>query len=212
MDECPCSSLPMPAVRGVRRRVPGARPHPAAHRDMIGGMSRGSTFAAVSRLERVVAAVRLMLSGAGAALALFHLWLFVRQIAGGELTDPALALRWIVAGGLVAPLALLWRRGESLVGRRAIAIWVLAVLLHGPAVADRRYGAFDSPVIPETVTSVLQIAVALAGLGLALAGTLALRRRPFVPALARAARPHVPIRIADRPSGRSFAPRPPPLA
>ena len=79
-------------------------------------------------------------------------------------------------------MAHLHRRGLSLFkGRRAVAIWLLAALLHGPAItgADSTYA---SPALAEVVTTLVQIAASAAvGLGLALlGGTL---RRLFAPRL-----------------------------
>jgi hypothetical protein len=35
-----------------------------------------------------------------AGLTLFHAYLFGAQMASGELADPAVALRWLIAGGV----------------------------------------------------------------------------------------------------------------
>jgi hypothetical protein len=174
-------------------------------------MSRSSTVEATALLGRVVAGARLMLSGAGAALALFHAWIFARQAAQGELADPAVALRWIVAGGLLAGLAVLWRRGESLLGNKAVAVWVLAALLHGPAITGR-LGALDRPALPEAITSALQLVAGVASLGLVLLASLALRRRAPAPAFNRASRPAPCRRAANRFTRSTRAPRPPPVA
>ena len=106
---------------------------------------------------------------AGAALVAYHGWLLAGQFAAGRLTEPWLLARWIVAAGLVAGLVALRRTGSSLWSHKAVAIWVLAALLHGPAaVAD--YGdALNGPALPEAVaTVVLQVASASAALGLGL--------------------------------------------
>ena len=117
---------------------------------------------------------------AGAVLVAFHGWLFAGQIADGRLADPWLLFRWIAAAGLIAALAAVRVRTGSIWGRQGIAIWVLAAILHGPAVVANSSNAFDALALPETaVTSVLQlIASATAGLGLSLlAAMLAARRR-----------------------------------
>ncbi|MDO8680719.1 MAG: hypothetical protein Q7R30_19555 [Acidobacteriota bacterium] len=64
-------------------------------------------------------------------------------------------------------------------GGAGIAIWVLAAVLHGPAVAANSSDAFDSLALPETtITAVLQLVVSAAGLGLLLlAARFAGRRR-----------------------------------
>ena len=97
--------------------------------------------------------IRRALLTAGALLALFHVWLFAGQAWNGHLADPALLLRWLFAGGLVAALVGLRRQGTSIFrGRKAVAIWVLAALLHGPAVA-RRIDRLGEPALPEFVVT-----------------------------------------------------------
>ena len=154
--------------------------------------------------------IRLSLGFAGGALAAFHGWLFAAQAAEGRLEDPWLILRWVASVSLILALAALRRRGESIWGRKGIAIWVLAALLHGPASAGNNDIA--SIALPENVvTSVLQLVSAAAfGLGLwMLARLLRSRTRtvsfdsvvePFVAAA------HLAARIAPQ-----FSPRPPPL-
>jgi hypothetical protein len=164
-----------------------------------------------AQVGRAVSIARLMLSGAGAALALFHAWIFARQIAQGELADPAVAVRWIVAGGLLFALTALWRGGESLASRRAVAVWALAALLHGPAITGR-LGALDRSALPEAITSALQLVAGVAGLGLALLASRARRRQPPVLALSRIGSAPVRRRVCAGPARSSFAPRPPPSA
>lgn len=116
----------------------------------------------------------------GTGLVAFHGWLFAGQIADGSLADPWLLFRWIAAAGLIAALAAVGLRGGSVWGRQGVAIWVLAAVLHGPAVAGSASDAFDSLALPETaITSVLQLVVSAgAGLGLLLlAAVLSGRRR-----------------------------------
>jgi hypothetical protein len=145
-----------------------------------------------------------------AALAVFHVWLFAGQVWSGALADPSLIFRWLIAAGLIGGLTLLKRQGESLIfGRKAVAIWVLAALLHGPALASRFDAAGNAPV-PEVVATLTQVVVGLiglAGLGLILAGAGA--RRPALVACGRTAIrvyiPALPVGV-----GLAFAPRPPP--
>jgi hypothetical protein len=147
----------------------------------------------------------------GGTLVLFHGWLLGSQAWEGQLGEPGLVLRWMVAVGLVTALAGLRRRGEStFVGRKAIAIWLLAALLHGPAVAG---GSHDhgSPALPEAVTALLQIAAASAAVGLGLLLLTALsagRMRPSVSALLVVGVSD--IRAFDTAGVLPFAPRPPP--
>lgn len=148
---------------------------------------------------------------AGGALAVFHGWLFVSQAAAGRLDDPWVVFRWIAAAALVVAMVAVRRRVGSLLGRKSIAIWLLAALLHGPAIADT--DGIRSFAIPETAaTSILQL-VSSAGfaIGLWILAALLTRRRStslrlvsLIPASA----------IADRfAAGHAlcFSPRPPPL-
>jgi hypothetical protein len=154
--------------------------------------------------------IRLSLGFAGGALAAFHGWVFAAQAAEGRLEDPWLILRWVASVSLILALATLKRSGESIWGRKGIAIWVLAALLHGPAVAGNNDIA--SIALPENVvTSVLQL-VSSAGLGLGLWMLARLMRsrartvsfdsvvQPFVAAAHLAAR-----------TTPQFSPRPPPV-
>jgi hypothetical protein len=148
---------------------------------------------------------------AGGALAVFHGWLFVSQAAAGRLEDPWVVFRWMAAAALILALVAVHRRGNRVWGRKAIAIWLLTALLHGPAIAENE--SFKPFALPEAaVASVLQL-VSSAGVALTLwmlATLLAARRTP-----ARPLRVLVPV-IAGRSrfaAGHAtrFAPRPPPL-
>ena len=115
---------------------------------------------------------------AGAVLVAFHGWLFAGQIADGSLADPWLLFRWIAAAGLIAALAAVRVRGRSIWGRQGIAIWVLAAVLHGPAVVANSNDAFDALALPETaLTSVLQLVVSATALGLLLQAAMFAGRR-----------------------------------
>jgi hypothetical protein len=112
---------------------------------------------------------------ASLALVLFHLYLFWDRLIGGDLFDPAVALRWLAAAGLVSALVILRRMGVPLTsGRKACVVWLLAVLLH----AAGRSG----PVLPQetngfeaTVAFVLPSTLAVVGLGV-LCATMARHR------------------------------------
>ena len=116
---------------------------------------------------------------AGTVLIAFHGLLFAVQIADGRLADPWLLFRWVAAASLVAAFTAVRLRGGSMWGRRGVAIWALAAVLHGPAAVAGSSDAFDSLALPETaITSVLQLLVSAAGLGvLLLAAMFAGRRR-----------------------------------
>ena len=134
-----------------------------------------------SRLERFRSLARTTAVVAGAMLVAFHGWLFAAQVAAGRLEDPWLIFRWTVAAGLVAAMVAICRGGASLWSRQGIAVWVLAALLHGPAVATDFSGSINSLALPETVvTSVLQQLVSVSALAITLwmlAGLLARRDR-----------------------------------
>lgn len=158
-----------------------------------------------SRLLRLTAAL------AGGVLAAFHGWLFAGQVAAGQLDDPWLMFRWAAAIALIGALVAVRRGGDSIWGRKGVAIWVLAALLHGPAVAGK-YEVADF-ALPETVaTSILQLLSSAAlALGLwMLAGLLAARRPSplvrysFLPAFSAAGF----LAAGGTPQ---FSPRPPPL-
>ena len=124
--------------------------------------------------------IRRTLSLVIAALIAFHLWVLGDQLWQGALSDPALAARWLVAGGLVWAAIALRRRGVSLVwGRRAVAVWSLTALLHGPAFLDS--AARGEPILPEIAATLATITVvSAAGVGLVflIAGLMARRRTP----------------------------------
>lgn len=153
--------------------------------------------------------IRQALGLLGGALAAFHGWLFATQAASGQLDDPWLIFRWIAAACLVGAVAAVRRSGGSVWGRKGIAIWVLAALLHGPAISNDV--GVGSIALPETVaTSVLQLLTSAAlsvGL-LLLSGLLRARRRPLravVCALAFAAAPRLATGFTP-----PFFSRPPP--
>jgi hypothetical protein len=105
---------------------------------------------------------------AGAALVGFHVWLLATQWAAGRLVnDPALLFRWAAALVLAAALIWLGREGNSLFNRRTVVIWLLAALLHAPAVASQ---TGDLQTLPETAaTLVLQAAITAGLLGVSIA-------------------------------------------
>lgn len=157
--------------------------------------------------------VRKGLTLIGALLVAFHVWLFGSQVWEGQLVDLALAARWILAGGLIVALANLRRRGMSTVwSRPAVAVWLLAALLHGPAIA--RDLDVTTPAMPEIVATLSQTVIGLTALtGVLLVGLAGLRRRAAQP-LRRLALVTVPVCLGALPPGSflHFAPRPPPLA
>jgi hypothetical protein len=154
--------------------------------------------------------IRSTLALAGGALAVFHGWLFAAQAAAGRLEDPWLIFRWLAAFALVGALVVVRRRGDSFRGRKSVAIWVMAAVLHGPAVAGK-YEVGDF-VLPEGVTtSVLQlVASAACALGVwLLAGLLAARRASALPRYSYLPAFAFGGALAAR-STPPFSPRPPP--
>ena len=125
--------------------------------------------------------LRKVLTGSGAVLVLFHVWLLGGQIWAGELADSGRLLRWVAAFAVVGVLIFLYRRGQSLFrGRRALALWLLAAMLHGPSVADR-IGTPGVPALPDVASALVQLAVASAaavGLRLLAAFGRARQQRP----------------------------------
>jgi hypothetical protein len=159
----------------------------------------------------IITMVRKTLTLTGASLLAFHIWLFADQVWQGQFVDLALVSRWIIAGALVAALVILQRRGVSIIrGRQAIAVWLLAGLLHGPALT--REIDVTAPAMPEVVTTLAQLTTGLTLLGVVLLiGVAGLRRRDISPLRALAAL-ETPALFGALPQGSylSFAPRPPP--
>ncbi len=154
--------------------------------------------------------IRRSLTLAGAVLTAFHVWLFAGQVWSGAIADPGLVFRWLVAAGLIGGLVLLRRQGESLLfSRKAIALWVLAALLHGPALANRLESP-STPAVPEVIVTLTQTLtlVGLTGLGFLLAARL--RRRPTFSRVAVVTATVLPVVVPD--TGVRFLPRPPPIA
>jgi hypothetical protein len=155
--------------------------------------------------------IRRSLNLAAALLAAFHAWIFLSQAWTGELVDLALVTRWVIAAGLFAALLHLRRRGLSVVqGRHAIAVWLLAALLHGPALAQNINDV--APPMPEVVATLAQVVSSVATLGTILLILFSLRTKRAQISLRPAARPDAPIFVGALPprSFLRFAPRPPP--
>lgn len=157
---------------------------------------------------------RTLLGVAGGLLVGFHGWLLASQFMDGQLAEPWLVVRWIAAALLVGTLVALKRRGHGVFSRRSVAVWVLAALLHGPAVVGHYADGTYNAVLPESVaTLILQVAAATTTLAvvvtfIGLVG-LARRDRQFAFAGLDAAAPAGCLSGSAPPP---FAPRPPPAA
>ena len=104
------------------------------------------------------------------------------------------------------------RRGESLVGRKAVVIWLLAGLLHGPALGNDLDG-FATPSLPEAVATLGQVVASVSALALTLLAISPLRPlRPWRTPNRRVgpARVTPHASLLDGGSGLGFLPRPPP--
>ena len=147
--------------------------------------------------------------GFGALLGGFHLWLLGNQAWSGQLSEPDLILRWAAALALAAGLVAIRRRGESLVGRKAVVIWLLAGLLHGPALGNDLDG-FATPSLPEAVATLGQVVASVSALALTLLALSSLRpwRTPNRRVGPARVTPHASL--LDGGSGLGFLPRPPP--
>ncbi|HSG00202.1 MAG TPA: hypothetical protein VLA20_03685, partial [Vicinamibacterales bacterium] len=149
----------------------------------------------------------------GLLLVLFHGWLFVGQVWAGELSDLTLVARWLISGGLVWGLYQFRRQGAPIFfGRKAVALWVLAALLHGPALAER-IAAPGDPAIHDIVATVAQIASGAAvAVGLMLLTGLLSSTRRRTPTVFTVIRSDHAIEGALAPGTCfRFAPRPPPV-
>ena len=116
--------------------------------------------------------VRWLMRVAWGLLVGFHVWLLAGHLSTGQLLEPERLFRWVIAAGLAAGLILLRRQGAAIFGRRAMVVWVLAGLLHVPAIANR-LDSFDAPAASLTELALVSVAV---GLGLRLAGRMSVAR------------------------------------
>ncbi|MEO6224061.1 MAG: hypothetical protein ABIP90_12510 [Vicinamibacterales bacterium] len=156
--------------------------------------------------------VRRVLRLAAILLGAFHVWLLLSQAWAGDLVDAALVSRWLVAVGLSIAMVVLRRRGLPLLrGRHAIAVWLLAALLHGPALARDVEGV--APSMPEVVATLAQAVTTLAVVGTLLLVLFAFRFRRSAVALLAAAHLQAPAFVGALPprSFLRFSARPPPL-
>jgi hypothetical protein len=160
----------------------------------------------------VSAAVRALGGFLLAALAGFHAWLLGVHLLSGEAFEPTTAVRWALAALVLAGFRALSRRGLPVfVGRRAVGLWLLVVVIHASAAWDAGGVAFGA-ALPESVTALAQMAAAATLVGVVIGAALAAPAGCF-PGVRRG---HLaPDLVAGLPSSGfvfSYSPRPPPLA
>ena len=84
--------------------------------------------------EAARAALRHVAGASVAGLVLFHGGLVARRLADPAALPPGILLRWLGAFAVVGALLWLRRQGLPLLrGRKALAVWTVALLLHGNA-------------------------------------------------------------------------------
>jgi hypothetical protein len=130
-------TLPAPAARGGRRAAP-----------------RGP--------------LAWLAAGTAAALTLwlvpFHIWLLWERLSDLSIGQPIVALRWLGAVALVAAGIREARQGRSLLrGRRALALWTLAFLLHAGATPVQGHPLPLSAPPPPAIHLLWLVPLALAG-------------------------------------------------
>ncbi len=153
--------------------------------------------------------VRKVLTAAGALLAGFHVWLFVSQLGDGRLADVSVLARWAVAAGLGVALWYLRRQNVPLFwGRKAVAVWLLAAVLHGPSLTDR-LAAVDTSASADLAAVMLQVSAGAAWLTLLVIAAVTLRRASLARPSLRLVAPQAPLSI-HRLCSTLVAPRPPP--
>ena len=108
-----------------------------------GTIARGRAGLAGSLRSLVSSVVLAALAG----LVVLHGWLLWKRIVEGQLLEPGVGLRWGAGALLLVGLHVLRQAGVPLLwGRRALAYWLLVLLLHAVA-----YGP-----VPETPQAVAQ--------------------------------------------------------
>jgi len=167
----------------------------------------------VDRLARLANVLKKVALAAAVLLGAFHVKLLAAHALSGQLSDSGLLLRWLLAAALVMGLVVVQRQGKSMVhSREAVAIWLLAALLHGPSLISR-FDAVGAPALPEAASTLAQAAaasVAALGLGLLLVLFMARRRPELRRRVYAAPSPFALSRALDAGAYFLFAPRPPP--
>jgi len=148
-----------------------------------------------------------------ALLVAFHVWLLWTHLVVGKAFEPETAVRWLVAVGVLAGFRALSRHGLPLLfGRRAVALWLLVILIHCHAVWTGDVVTSDLGV-PETLHALSQITGSISVLGTLVVALVAAHAAAAVLDVRRVV--PTPALVAGLPSDGftyRFAPRPPPLA
>jgi len=128
--------------------------------------------------------VRALSALAAVALAAFHVDLLVKRFENGSLLDPWVAVQWLGAGALIAVAIVFVRRQISLgSGRKALAFWLLVLVLHAlpgaPVALDAAPTLAPPPLVllVPVVLLALSVASALIGTGTPLRMAPVVRRR-----------------------------------
>jgi hypothetical protein len=160
-----------------------------------------------------VAALRALGRLGFVSLAGFHIWLLGQHVVGGQAFEPATMVRWLLAVLVLVGFRALSRRGLPLfLGRRAVGLWLLVVIIHCSAAWEGGAAAALDVAIPESVTALAQLSVTGMVLGAVIAVILAQTARPSA---LRRSRFGTPVLAAGLPSTSfafRFSPRPPPPA
>ena len=130
--------------------------------------------------EAACAALRHVAGASVAGLVLFHGWLVARRLADPAALPPGILLRWLGAFAVVGALLWLHRQGLPLLhGKKALAAWTVALLLHGNAGAAPLGLEAEGVAVPESLVLVLPgvLSVATASALLLLASV---RPRPLL--------------------------------
>jgi hypothetical protein len=121
--------------------------------------------------------------GTGAVLGglvLFHVWLAGRRLADPTGLDPHVLFRWLAGFGVVGALLWLRRLGLPLLrGKKALALWTVALLLHGNSGTARLAAEAEATTAPEALVLVLPGVLSLVTAS-ALLLVAALRPRPLL--------------------------------
>jgi hypothetical protein len=146
-------------------------------------------------------------------LAGFHIWLLGQHLVSGQAFEPATMVRWLLAVLVLGGFWALSRRGLPLfLGRRAVGLWLLVVIIHCSAAWEGGAAAALDSAIPESVSALAQLSAAAIVLGAVLAAILAQTARPSALRRSLFGSPTLAAGLPSTSFAYRFSPRPPPLA